>query len=636
MSSVHIALPIQEGSVVEEMERSSSGAAFREGDEQHGDQQQQKWHLSLAHMEQMPSTQHHEEVQLPRAATWPPRPAETTATEMVAVAMAAAAVVPEERKHDERERDSLTDEFSNLGMEATYYGTVLLLPLPPLPNNEMLAVATSTTGLLPPPPPTASPPPPADPAPPQPSIAKPLVHDGELCGAVLAEDLAKRHPRGVGSSIPPRFEICPSQLISEDILATVAGSPEVLTIHTPALTSMLSSCPSEFENPVGESVAPDSFREGNTVHAHSSGSDGAVSGGGVTSSGSMSRAESGSEGGTADSGDVSGPGGRPPLLGHLCRQLTQGSTRARSSEEAHPLDGQVRWASLANIHRTMAWWRQELLVVMIACFVLYPAWAQATLQIFACYYLDDGAGYYPEHQLAQWGKGYWILNMNQECYLGQHARVWVPIGIVCIFIICAGIPLLTFMATWTHRKALDTVHVVQMYGFLYRHYNHENFYWWESAMQVQTLLLVVVDVFGRILAVYQQAALLILVLMLILWANMFFQPLKHKVLERMTSLSLAVLSFTLALGLLFIPSADRLTAVNSAVSSAIGAIIVIMNAGLLLYFVYAMWNHGREKLQQNLAVIQEWITFIGTIIRRGAQLGLGKIKQCVSLHTTIF
>ncbi|GIL61103.1 hypothetical protein Vafri_15500, partial [Volvox africanus] len=323
-----------------------------------------------------------------------------------------------------------------------------------------------------------------------------------------------------------------------------------------------------------------------------------------------------------------------PSSGYLRRKLTQGSTWVRSfftyDEEAAPPDGQVRWASLANIHRTMAWWRQELLVVMIACFVLYPAWAQATLQIFACYYLDDGTGYYPVYQLAQWGKGYWILNMNQECYLGNHSKVWVPIGIACIFIICVGIPLLTFMVTWTHRTALSTIHVVQTYGFLYRRYDYESFYWWEAAMQLQTLLLVVVDVFGRVLAVYQQAVLLMLVLMLIMWANMFFQPLKHKVLERMSSLSLAVLSFTVALGLFFIPPADRKDPVTKGVASAIGAIIVILNAGLILYFIYVMWTHGQEALNRSMTAAKKKVVVAGTKVHTSMRIVLSAVRHHVS------
>ncbi len=45
---------------------------------------------------------------------------------------------------------------------------------------------------------------------------------------------------------------------------------------------------------------------------------------------------------------------------------------------------QVRWASLVNIDRTMTWWRQILLIVMIACFILYPAWAQVRPGCAAC------------------------------------------------------------------------------------------------------------------------------------------------------------------------------------------------------------------------------------------------------------
>lgn len=45
--------------------------------------------------------------------------------------------------------------------------------------------------------------------------------------------------------------------------------------------------------------------------------------------------------------------------------------------------------------------------------------------------------------------------------------------------------------------------------------------------------------------------------MLIMWSNMFYQPLKHEILDQMSSMSLAVLSFTVALGLFFVPPTDR-------------------------------------------------------------------------------
>lgn len=56
------------------------------------------------------------------------------------------------------------------------------------------------------------------------------------------------------------------------------------------------------------------------------------------------------------------------------------------------------------------------------------------------------------------------------CPAGEHARLWLPIGIVGVFVVCLGIPALTFLITWAHRTALHTVHTAQTYGFLYRRY----------------------------------------------------------------------------------------------------------------------------------------------------------------------
>lgn len=57
-----------------------------------------------------------------------------------------------------------------------------------------------------------------------------------------------------------------------------------------------------------------------------------------------------------------------------------------------------RWRALVVVDSVMPLWEQLLLVLRMACFVLYPAWAQAVLQIFACYRLDDGSGDYPQFQ----------------------------------------------------------------------------------------------------------------------------------------------------------------------------------------------------------------------------------------------
>ncbi len=48
----------------------------------------------------------------------------------------------------------------------------------------------------------------------------------------------------------------------------------------------------------------------------------------------------------------------------------------------------------------------------------------------------------------------------------------MPVGVACTVAICLGIPLLSFLVVHSHRQALDTVHVAQTYGFIYRRYRY--------------------------------------------------------------------------------------------------------------------------------------------------------------------
>ncbi len=84
------------------------------------------------------------------------------------------------------------------------------------------------------------------------------------------------------------------------------------------------------------------------------------------------------------------------------------------------------------------------------------------------------------------GLGYWTRNMNQECYGGTHAAVYVPIGIVAIGLFCLAPPAAFFAVTFSNRKRLDDLDVTAKYGFLYAEYRcgtarHRA---WLSIMQV--------------------------------------------------------------------------------------------------------------------------------------------------------
>ncbi|KAG2432600.1 hypothetical protein HXX76_008940 [Chlamydomonas incerta] len=290
-------------------------------------------------------------------------------------------------------------------------------------------------------------------------------------------------------------------------------------------------------------------------------------------------------GGTGDGEDAAPPPAPPTCCGGLtalvCLPI---KTYMKNTYSMEGEEGQARWASLINIDRTTGIFKQFMIVTLVVTGILYPAWAQATLSIFSCYFLDTGEGEWPEYQLATAGSGYWVRDMNQACYTGYHSSTWLPLGIAFIAIVCVGVPFLSAFVLWLNRNRLQTVHVAQTYGFLYRRYTPER-YLWGAVSQIQMLLSVVVDVFGTVLPPYMQAVLFQISLIFKMSIDSYFMPNKYPLLARLEFLSLAVLSITISLGLFFLPPAGQKDPVTPAAEQGIAAIILVLNIGICLYLM---------------------------------------------------
>ncbi|KXZ48974.1 hypothetical protein GPECTOR_24g264 [Gonium pectorale] len=229
-------------------------------------------------------------------------------------------------------------------------------------------------------------------------------------------------------------------------------------------------------------------------------------------------------------------------------------------------------------------------VLMVAAFILYPALCQVSLSLYACYRIDPGTGPFAENQVASWPRGYWVRDMQQECYAGRHASVYVPLGAACVLTFCLGPPVAFFWATWRVRHHLDETRTRIQYGFLFQEYK-PRFYWYTSVKQLQCLALVTVEVFGRVLTVSQQALLLLAVLILIAAVNMACAPSDLAEVMLLEFLSCCVLSQTIILGLY---SVDRDT---NAVETALGALILALNVGFVLgslLFALCTWGPAAQ------------------------------------------
>ncbi|KXZ48022.1 hypothetical protein GPECTOR_31g386 [Gonium pectorale] len=286
---------------------------------------------------------------------------------------------------------------------------------------------------------------------------------------------------------------------------------------------------------------------------------------------------------------------------------------------------------LTRLDETIGLAQQMGIVFMLAVSILYPGWAQAALSVFACYLLDDGeSGPFPERQQATWPYGYWIRDMAQECYSGTHLTRHVPIGIVAVFLVCLLPPTASFAVLWRNRDQLDTPTMQQRYGFLYTRYRRvtegrwgggqpfnptarsgrrrayvwgrPHYFWWESVLMLEELVLVAVEVFGRALQYVSHQILLMLAAFIVLSAvNMACSPVRSRLIVLLDFLSMAVLSLTITLSLYFVVNDSVLD--SPAASNAVGIIILAINLGLLAAFVFLVVRHSWDRISTRSATI---------------------------------
>eukprot|EP00198_Chlamydomonas_reinhardtii_P007940 XP_001697277.1 polymorphic outer membrane protein [Chlamydomonas reinhardtii] len=259
--------------------------------------------------------------------------------------------------------------------------------------------------------------------------------------------------------------------------------------------------------------------------------------------------------------------------------------------------------------------------LIVAAFILYPSLCQVSLSMFACYVIDGGNtdNLGSEYLTATWGLGYWTRNMNQQCYSGTHMRVYVPIGIVAICVFCLAPPAAFFAVTYTNRKRLDDLDVTAKYGFLYAEYRPE-WCWWSAVMQLQTLSLVAVEVFGRAMSTLHQSLALLAVLIVNSGITMACSPVRHRLVMVCEFISFCVLSLTVTLSLYFLDSPPELSASSA---NAVGIIIVVVNVLALCGFIAIVFRFSGMKLVEKandsagMAKVKAWAASAAAAVGRG-------------------
>ncbi|CAD7699197.1 unnamed protein product [Ostreobium quekettii] len=257
--------------------------------------------------------------------------------------------------------------------------------------------------------------------------------------------------------------------------------------------------------------------------------------------------------------------------------------------------GTLFWALLSLMPSKSAsvrrfFYRNVLVTAFVALFLSYPSVVRSTLEIFDCVDVDADDPSLPYAGNATAQGSFWKVDTRQKCFEGDHRMLTATLGATWLVAFCLGVPLALLAFLTRRRDRLHRAESIRDYGFLYRSYTADLFFW-EAVILTRKLLVVVVLVFGDSLAVQRQNTLVLGVLTAALFLQMRAAPFQTPKLNRLEAASLTTSTATFFIGSFASGGAPHGWRVFST------AAILAANGGLLAWFALELLAALKRDLE---------------------------------------
>lgn len=242
---------------------------------------------------------------------------------------------------------------------------------------------------------------------------------------------------------------------------------------------------------------------------------------------------------------------------------------------------------------------------LVVAFFAYPSLLRASFAMFACLPVDvprdpsldpsiPANATFLDHR-----QGYWISDIQQQCFDGWHLAWVLGLGVPAVLILCVGVPLGLFLLLRINRANAGQESFRLHFGFLYRNYLPE-LMWWEAVWAVQTILMSLVAAFHFTLQAYYSVLLLMLVFLMSAALQAMYRPYASEKLHLMHITSTSCLLLT-AQGALVMFPVDAVAASISPMHTAVAVLLLLMDVGFILLCMYTIAASARGRVKAMLA-----------------------------------
>ena len=223
--------------------------------------------------------------------------------------------------------------------------------------------------------------------------------------------------------------------------------------------------------------------------------------------------------------------------------------------------------------------RKLRVAVLVVAFYAYPTLVNASLSfLLACALMISPSSHTRSMQSSTTLQGYWVQDIQQECFAGWHMDWALGFGLPAVVILCLNVPVGLCLFLVIKKKCTADPGFREHYGFLYRNYT-DRWVWWEAVWAGQTVLLTAVSVFHFMLQAYYALFAMCLVLLLSAGLQLIARPYAQNELHRLHLTSTWCLFFNAWLSFaLFDDAVDAREATLRPLHTSIGVVQVLLAA----------------------------------------------------------
>ncbi|CDW82469.1 UNKNOWN [Stylonychia lemnae] len=238
--------------------------------------------------------------------------------------------------------------------------------------------------------------------------------------------------------------------------------------------------------------------------------------------------------------------------------------------------------------------------LVILLFLVHPSLVTYSFHNFKCKEVDS------EQRVQD--------DLEIECWSAVHNVFSYFVALPSIIVWGLGIPFFAFAILIKRRDKLNTFEVRQSYGFLFRGYRKE-YYFWEIVIMYRKIMIIFTSVFISNFGVVSQALLVFMILIFFLMINFKKQPFNTLVLNDLETLSLITSMITIYCGIFFILNKPK-DWINENPDLARGSVslsdgfqkfffflILSSNLCFFLFWGYKMYQEGKAKFRQKFTKI---------------------------------